>query len=340
MSQKNILLINLGSPKSLDLKNVKEYLLEFLSDDYVIDLPKLIQQLIIRGIILPFRAPKTRKAYKTIWGESGSPLIDNTKKIANSLSERMGWNVRIAMRYQYPSIKESILFYKEKEINDVVVVPLYPHNAMSTTYSTSKEVDRIVKQYYPELNYSIIKPFYNHPKYIYALSELIRPYINNKMDKLIFSYHGLPERHIKKSDSSGKHCLQTTLCCETDCQFSQNCYRSNALTTSKLVSDKLDLSEDKWMSAFQSRVTLIQRKWLKPYTDIELTNFPKKEINNIVIICPSFVADCLETLEEINIRGRDSFLKKGGKEFIFIPCLNNDINFIKLLEDLIINSSE
>ena len=148
----------------------------------MIDLPKLIQQLIIRGIILPFRAPKTRKAYKTIWGESGSPLIDNTKKIANSLSERMGWNVRIAMRYQYPSIKESILFYKEKEINDVVVVPLYPHNAMSTTYSTSKEVDRIVKQYYPELNYSIIKPFYNHPKYIYALSELIRPYINNKMD--------------------------------------------------------------------------------------------------------------------------------------------------------------
>ena len=146
MSQKNILLINLGSPKSLDLKNVKEYLLEFLSDDYVIDLPKLIQQLIIRGIILPFRAPKTRKAYKTIWGESGSPLIDNTQKIANSLSERMGWNVRIAMRYQYPSIKESILFYKEKEINDVVVVPLYPHNAMSTTYSTSKEVDRIVKQ--------------------------------------------------------------------------------------------------------------------------------------------------------------------------------------------------
>ena len=151
------------------------------------------------------------------------------------------------------------------------------------------------------------------------------------MDKLIFSYHGLPERHIKKSDSSGEHCLQDLLCCETDCQFSQNCYRSNTLTTSKLVSDKLDLSEDKWMSAFQSRVTLIQRKWLKPYTDIELTNFPKKEINNIVIICPSFAADCLETLEEIDIRGRELFLKKGGKEFIFIPCLNNDINFIKLL---------
>ena len=228
----------------------------------------------------------------------------------------------------------------ENKIRNIKIVPLYPHNAMSTTSSTEKEVDRIIKKYYPDLHYSIIKPFYDHPKYIYALSEFIRPHINDKMDKLIFSYHGLPERHIKKSDSSGKHCLQNTLCCKTDCQFSQNCYRSNALTTSKLVSDKLDLSEDKWISSFQSRVTLIQRKWLKPYTDIELTNFPKKEINNIVIICPSFVADCLETLEEINIRGRDLFLKKGGKEFIFIPCLNNDINFIKLLEDLIINSSE
>ena len=339
MSKNNILLINLGSPKSLDIKNVKKYLRQFLSDDDVIDLPKLIQQLIVRLIILPFRSPKTRRAYKQIWGENGSPLIDNTKKIAVSLTKKTGWNVRIAMRYQYPSIKESVLYYKENKIRNIKIVPLYPHNAMSTTSSTEKEVDRIIKKYYPDLHYSIIKPFYDHPKYIYALSEMIKPHIDSKMDKLIFSYHGIPERHIKKSDSSGTHCLKNASCCETNCEVSRSCYRSNALKTSKLVAEKLDLNSDKWLSAFQSRVTLIQRKWLKPYTDIELTDFPKKGINNIVILCPSFVADCLETLEEINIRGREAFINAGGKKFIFIPCLNNNENFIDLLEDLIINKN-
>ena len=198
--QKNILLINLGSPKSLQLKDVRAYLAEFLSDKFVIDLPKLLQQIIVRLIILPFRSPKTRKAYKAIWNSKGSPLIQNTNQIAQSLIKQTGWNVKVAMRYQEPSIKDSILSFKNKKVNDIIIIPLYPHTAMSTTHSTKVEVDRIIKKYYPDLRYSIIKPFFDHPKYINALSEQLKPHISDNMDKLIFSYHGLPERHIRKSD--------------------------------------------------------------------------------------------------------------------------------------------
>ena len=239
------------------------------------------------------------------------------------------------MRYQEPSIKDSILSFKNKKVNDIIIIPLYPHTAMSTTHSTKVEVDRIIKKYYPDLRYSIIKPFFDHPKYINALSEQLKPHITDKMDKLIFSYHGLPERHIRKSDKSEQHCLQSYSCCEIDCDAAKNCYRSNTLNTSRLVAEELNLDNEQWMSSFQSRVTIIDRKWLKPFTDIELKDFPLKGIKNIVIICPSFVADCLETLEEIDLRARETFMKAGGKNFIYIPCLNNDKNFINLLQQLI-----
>lgn len=336
---KNILLINLGSPKSLALNDVRAYLKEFLSDDYVIDLPKVLQQIILRCFILPFRTPKTKSAYKSIWTSNGSPLIHNTKLIAESLKKRTGWNVQISMRYQEPSIKNSILSFKKNQNNDIIILPLYPHNAMSTTKSTKKAINTIVKKYYPDLRYKLIKPFYDHPKYIYALSEQLKLHMHNKFDRLVFSYHGLPERHIKKSDLSGKHCFSNTSCCDIDCVESKNCYRSNVLKTSKLVADRLTLRDSEWMVTFQSRVTIIDRKWLKPFTDIELINFPKKDVKNIVICCPSFVADCLETLEEINLRERKSFLKAGGKKFTYVPCLNNDKNFIDFLEELIIVES-
>ena len=333
--QKNVLLINLGSPKSLNIKDIRAYLFEFLSDKFVVDLPKLLQQFIVRLIILPFRSRKTRNAYKAIWSSKGSPLIENTKIIAHSLKQKTGWNVDIAMRYQNPSIKDSILSFKKRKVKEIVIVPLYPHHAMSTTYSTKVEVDRIIKQYYPELRYSIIKPFYDHPKYIHALSEQLKPFISNQMDKVIFSYHGLPERHMRKSDASGEHCLQSSFCCEIDCEPARKCYRSNVLKTSELVAEKLNLNKKQWVASFQSRVTIIDRKWLRPFTDIVLKNLPKKRVNNIVIICPSFIVDCLETLEEIDIRARELFYKAGGKKFNYAPCLNNDKNFIGMLEQLI-----
>lgn len=335
---KEILLINLGSPKSLSIKDIREYLNEFLSDNHVIDLPKYVQQLILRCFILPFRPKQAKEAYDQIWTKEGSPLINNTQLIADSLMEKTGLKVDIAMRYQEPSIESYIKRLKNKGVKKLVVIPLYPHHAMSTTLSTELEFKRITEEIYKELNYKFIKPFYNNPKYIYALSETIKPFLNKGLDKIIFSYHGIPERHIKKSDVAGGHCLVKDNCCEINCLSSENCYRSNVFTTSKLVADFLNLDNDFWDVTFQSRVSIIDPQWLKPYTDKEFIKLGKSTSKNIAVICPSFIADCLETLEEINIRGRESFLNSGGINFNYIPCLNNNSFFIELLEELIDNN--
>tara|TARA_B110000003_G_scaffold98898_1_gene101053 strand:+ start:277 stop:1287 length:1011 start_codon:yes stop_codon:yes gene_type:complete len=333
---KNILLINLGSPKSLDKKDVKDYLREFLSDDLVIDLPKILQQFILRCFILPFRPAQAKEAYELIWEEEGSPLIINTQKIANALAKKTGWNVDIAMRYQEPSIKNVIEKYKENSVEELTVISLYPHNAMSTTLSTELAVKEIVKRIYPDLKLSFVEPFYDNPLYIEALSESIKPYLKD-IDKLVFSYHGIPMRHIKKSDISGSHCMGENSCCNIDNVSSRNCYRSNTFTTSKLTAQYLKLKSSEWMMTFQSRVSIISPNWLKPYTDIELDNLPPKGVKRVGVVCPSFVADCLETLEEIDMRARETFEEAGGKTFKYIPCLNDDKKFVSVLERLILD---
>ena len=336
--KRNVLLINLGSPKSLKIKDVKSYLNEFLSDDLVVDLPKPIQQFILRSFILPFRPKKTKVAYEKIWSKNGSPLIYNTNKIASALKNKTNWDVRFAMRYQEPSIKDKIIEYKKDKIKELIIIPLYPHNALSTTVSTKIYVQQIVNKVYPKINLSFIEPFYDNPLYIEALSDSIRPYLQD-IDKLIFSYHGIPERHLKKGDISREHCLKINNCCESNLNQSKKCYKSNVLTTSKLCAKHLNLENFKWKVSFQSRVSIIDPNWLKPYTDKQFINLPKQKIKKIAVVCPSFVADCLETLEEINIRGRADFLKFGGKKFNFIPCLNDSFKFISLLENLVLDVS-
>jgi protoporphyrin/coproporphyrin ferrochelatase len=333
---KNILLINLGSPKSLDKKDVKDYLREFLSDDLVIDLPKILQQFILRCFILPFRPAQAKEAYELIWEEEGSPLIINTQKIANALAKKTGWNVDIAMRYQEPSIENVIEKYKENNVEELTVISLYPHNAMSTTLSTELAVKEVVRRIYPDLKLSFVEPFYDNPLYIEALSESIKPYLKD-IDKLVFSYHGIPMRHIKKSDISGSHCIGENSCCNIDNVSSRNCYRSNTFTTSKLTAQYLKLKSSEWMMTFQSRVSIISPNWLKPYTDIELDNLPPKGVEKVGVVCPSFVADCLETLEEIDMRARETFEEAGGETFKYIPCLNDDKKFISVLEHLILD---
>jgi ferrochelatase len=333
---KNILLINLGSPKSLDKKDVKDYLREFLSDDLVIDLPKILQQFILRCFILPFRPAQAKEAYELIWEEEGSPLIINTQKIANALAKKTGWNVDIAMRYQEPSIENVIKKYKENNVEELTVISLYPHNAMSTTLSTELAVKEVVRRIYPDLKLSFVEPFYDNPLYIEALSESIKPYLKD-IDKLVFSYHGIPMRHIKKSDISGSHCIGENSCCNIDNVSSRNCYRSNTFTTSKLTAQYLKLKSSEWMMTFQSRVSIISPNWLKPYTDIELDNLPPKGVEKVGVVCPSFVADCLETLEEIDMRARETFEEAGGQTFKYIPCLNDDKKFISVLEHLILD---
>ena len=331
-----VLLVNLGSPKKLDKRSVKQYLKSFLSDDLVVDIPKFFQQLILHAFILPFRPRKTLHAYEQIWTKEGSPLITSTKKIAKKLSKKTNWRVEIAMRYEEPSIKKALKILKDEGFNKLFVVPLYPHNAMATTMTTELEVRKISESLYNDLELVFIKPFYNNKKYIEALKKSIEPYIkDNDYDKLIFSYHGIPKRQAKKTDVTGSHCFESGDCCDLDSLGSANCYKAHTVQASNKVAKELGLNDNKWEIAYQSR---IGPGWLTPFTDKRLSEMPNKDLKSVIVVCPSFISDCLETLEEIEIRGRDTFMNAGGKEMTYVPCLNDSNETINLLESLVLES--
>ena len=333
--QKNegVLLINLGSPKELSKKSVRQYLRVFLSDDNVVDLPKFFQQFILRLFILPFRPKNTLEAYEKIWTKEGSPLIISTESIANKLTEKTGWNVEYAMRYEEPSIEKALHKFKENEINKIYVISLYPHNAMATTVTTELETRNVAMNISNDFELIFTKPFFDNEEYINAMVNSIRPYVENKSyDKIIFSYHGIPKRQAKKTDETGEHCFSTSNCCEIENDGSKDCYRSHTRIASDLTAKKLGLEDDQWEIAYQSR---IGPGWLTPFTDKRLAKLPEEGKDNIAILCPSFISDCLETLEEIDIRGRETFLKAGGKNMTYIPCLNDSEDTINLLENLV-----
>ena len=333
--QKNVgvLLINLGSPKELSKKSVRQYLRVFLSDDNVVDLPKFLQQFILRLFILPFRPKNTLEAYEKIWTKEGSPLIISTESIANKLTEKTGWNVEYAMRYEEPSIEKALHKFKKNEINKIYVISLYPHNAMATTVTTELETRNVAMNVSNDFELIFTKPFFDNEEYINAMVNSIRPYVENKSyDKIIFSYHGIPKRQAKKTDETGEHCFSTSNCCEIENDGSKDCYRSHTRIASDLTAKKLGLEDDQWEIAYQSR---IGPGWLTPFTDKRLAKLPEEGKNNIAILCPSFISDCLETLEEIDIRGRETFLKAGGKNMTYIPCLNDSEDTINLLENLV-----
>ena len=333
--QKNegVLLINLGSPKELSKKSVRQYLRVFLSDDNVVDLPKFFQQFILRLFILPFRPKNTLEAYEKIWTKEGSPLIISTESIANKLTEKTGWNVEYAMRYEEPSIEKALHKFKENEINKIYVISLYPHNAMATTVTTELETRNVAMNVSNDFELIFTKPFFDNEEYINAMVNSIRPYVENKSyDKIIFSYHGIPKRQAKKTDETGEHCFSTSNCCEIENDGSKDCYRSHTRIASDLTAKKLGLKDDQWEIAYQSR---IGPGWLTPFTDKRLAKLPEEGKDNIAILCPSFISDCLETLEEIDIRGRETFLKAGGKKMTYIPCLNDSEDTINLLENLV-----
>ena len=333
--QKNegVLLINLGSPKELSKKSVRQYLRVFLSDDNVVDLPKFFQQFILRLFILPFRPKNTLEAYEKIWTKEGSPLIISTESIANKLRQKTGWNVEYAMRYEEPSIEKALHKFKKNEINKIYVISLYPHNAMATTVTTELETRNVAMNVSNDFELIFTKPFFDNEEYINAMVNSIRPYIENKSyDKIIFSYHGIPKRQAKKTDETGEHCFSTSNCCEIENDGSKDCYRSHTRIASDLTAKKLGLEDDQWEIAYQSR---IGPGWLTPFTDKRLAKLPEEGIDNIAILCPSFISDCLETLEEIDIRGRETFLKAGGKNMTYIPCLNDSEDTINLLENLV-----
>ncbi|MBO9682771.1 MAG: ferrochelatase [Flavisolibacter sp.] len=317
-----IVLMNLGSPDSTSVKDVKKYLDEFLMDERVIDKPWLLRALLVRGIIIPFRAPKSAEAYKTIWTDKGSPLIIISKQLANALKQEVEEPVTIAMRYGNPSPKDAFdkLIKENPDLEEVIAVPMYPHYAMSS-YETAVEY---AKEQHKKGNYKFrlttIKPYYDNEEYIHALCESIKPHLDKEFDQMLFSYHGVPERHIYKGDITGHHCLKVDNCCEVPSEAHKYCYRHQCWTTTKLVTERLGIPKEKWGFSFQSR--LGRDPWLQPYTAARLEELPKEGVKKILVVCPAFVSDCLETLEEIAEEGKESFLHHGGESFEMIPCLN------------------
>ncbi len=313
--------MNLGSPDSTAVRDVRKYLNEFLMDGRVIDIPFIARALLVRGIIVPFRAPKSAEAYKTIWTKDGSPLIVLTRQLQQSLQQQVKEPVAVAMRYGSPSPQEAYeqLLQQYPGLDEVILVPLYPHYAMSS-YETAVEY---AKEQYEQKKYpfklSVLKPFYNEPDYIQALAASIEPWLAKEYDHILFSYHGIPERHIRKSDTTGCHCLQVNNCCETASPAHATCYRHQVFTTTRLVTEKLNIPSNKFSISFQSR---LGKGWLQPFTDIHLEEMPKEGIKKLLVICPAFVSDCLETLEEIAERGKETFMHAGGESYHMIPCLN------------------
>jgi protoporphyrin/coproporphyrin ferrochelatase len=332
--KRGIVLMNLGSPDSTEVFAVRKYLNEFLTDKRVID-SWPVRNLLVRTVIVPARAPKSAEAYRTIWTKNGSPLVKITRELAEKLKERLPEPVEIAMRYGNPSMETAFknLLKKNPDLEEVLAIPLYPHYAMSS-YETAVEYAKEVRQRnHYGFKLTFLPPFYQDPKYIHAMAENIRPYLQRDFDHLLFSFHGIPERHLVKTDPTHLHCLQSTDCCSVDSTAHETCYRHQCLQTMKGVVAELGISADKFSYSFQSR--LLKDPWLKPYTDFRLLDMPKEGIKKLLVSCPSFVSDCLETLEEIEIRGRTSFLEAGGTDYAMIPCLNTHPLWVQALADWI-----
>ncbi len=319
--KRGIVLMNLGSPDSTSVKDVRRYLNEFLMDEKVIDVPYVARLLLVKGIVVPFRAPKSAEAYKTIWTPGGSPLIVLTKQLQEELQQLVEEPIEIAMRYGNPTPAEAFenLMKRQPGLEEVIAVPLYPHYAMAsyeTAVESAKEIH--AKNKYP-FKLEFIKPFFDEEHYIKAMVENMRPYLKEEYDHILFSYHGIPSRHLRKTDPTGSHCTKVEDCCNVASPAHAVCYRHQCFVTTRLVTEALNVPKEKYSIAFQSR---LGKGWLQPFTDKRLEEMPAEGIKKILILCPAFVSDCLETLEEIDERGKETFMEAGGVSYTMIPCLN------------------
>ncbi|MCF6182076.1 ferrochelatase [Lutibacter sp.] len=333
---KGVLLVNLGSPDSTSTKDVKKYLGEFLMDKRVIDIPLIWRTLLVKGIILNTRPKKSAAAYKKIWWEEGSPLIVLSKRLHEKVAKSSKIPVELAMRYGNPSIKKGIDDLVKKGVTEILLIPLYPQFAMATTETITVLAKKIIKKDYPLIKLETYPAFYNKKDYIKVLSNSIQQEIDKVQPQhLLFSYHGVPERHIKKSDITKSHCKIDGSCCKTSSPSHEFCYRHQCYETTRLVAKTLNLNDGTYSTSFQSR--LGRDPWLQPYTSDTIEDYAKKGIKNLAVVTPAFVSDCLETLEEIGMEAKKSFLENGGEKFTTIPCLNDNDDWVNTLVNWITN---
>ena len=328
---KGVLMVNLGSPDSTNNEDVRDYLDEFLMDERVIDLPKWFRTFLVKGIILKTRPKKSAEAYRKIWWDEGSPLIVLSKKLQEKVQNKVSIPIQLAMRYGNPSIKTGMENLKQLGVNDVLIIPLYPQFAMATTETILVLAEKLQKEYFPEIQLTSLPSFYNHPDYIRVLGNSIQEKLQGtNWEHLLFSYHGVPERHIRKSDVTKSHCKMDGKCCFDDSPAHQYCYRHQCEMTSIKVAEYLELKEGSYSTSFQSRVSILG-SWLKPYTDKTVEKFAKKGIKELAIATPAFVSDCLETLEEIGMEAAEDFEENGGKHLHVIPCINDRDEWVRVL---------
>ena len=328
-----VLLVNLGSPNSPSVADVRRYLREFLMDGRVLDVNWFVRFCVVHFAILPSRPQKTAEAYRKIWMPAGSPLIVISRNLQAKLQQRVSVPVELAMRYQKPAIPDALRRLAEKGVDELLLIPLFPHYAMSSFESAVERVRAVVAKLAPQIRIELQPPFFEQPDYIEALVASAEDFLKNGFDHLLFSFHGLPERQIRKSDPTRRHCLATGNCCETASPAHATCYRAQCFRTVAAFVARAGVPKEKYSVAFQSR--LGRDPWLKPYTDYELPRLAGNGIKKLLVMCPAFVSDCLETLEEIGLRGRESFRAAGGTELTLVPCLNEHPLWLEALEKMV-----
>lgn len=331
MPKPAVLLLNLGSPDSTSVPDVKRYLREFLGDERVIDKPAnaLIRRLLVNGIIIPSRASKSAHAYESIWTAEGSPLIVTSKLTQQKLQARTSMPVELAMNYGRPSIPDVLRSLVNQGVDRLLLFPQYPHYAMSSWETVVAKVHREAAVLAPTMKIECVQPYFADDDYIAALVASAAPYLSEPYDHLLFSYHGIPVRHLTKTDSSRAHCQVVPDCCNTCSPAHATCYKAQVTRTSQLFARAAGLDPAKWSQSYQSR--LVGEPWLSPYTDLEFERLAKSGRRRLVVITPAFVTDCLETLEEIRGEGAEDFKAAGGESFTHIPCLNDQPVWIDFL---------
>ena len=331
MSKRAVLLVNLGSPASTSVGDVRRYLREFLGDERVLDVPAPLRWLLLEGVILRTRPKKSAHAYASVWKPEGSPLVLTSMSVQKKLSETLGKDIPVylAMRYGKPSIPDVLNQMKADGIEQVFLMPQYPHYAMSSWETVVVKVYQDAEKLFPTLKIDLLQPFYQDADYIEALYEVSAPYFSKPHDLLLFSYHGIPERHLRKGDPSKAHCMEVKDCCSHCSPVQSTCYRAQVFATTKALVKRAGIDTNKYSVSFQSR--LAGEPWLTPFTDKVLEEFPKQGVKKILVMCPEFVSDCLETLEEISVEAKETFIEAGGEEFEQIPCLNDQKPYIDFL---------
>ncbi|MDX5477064.1 ferrochelatase [Fontibacter flavus] len=331
-----VLLVNLGTPDSTATGDVRKYLREFLMDGRVIDFPFIPRWMLVNLIIAPFRAPKSAKEYRKLWTERGSPLLFHTEDLKEKLVKKLDmekYQVEIAMRYQSPSIEEGLLKLNKANVKKIIVLPLFPQYASATNGSVVDKVMEIARTWQIIPNITFINNFVDHPLFLEAWAELGKELMEKEeYDTYLFSYHGLPERQIRKGSVDG-YCQLSDKCCGNYTKKNQFCYRGQCFHTTRLIADQLGLPQDKVVTCFQSR--LGKDPWIKPYTEDVIKELAEKGIKKVLVFSPAFVADCLETTIEVGEEYKEEFEELGGKRWDLVPSLNSRDKWIDCVKDLV-----